>query len=46
LKWLIRVEREIILSPSKGDFERSAGPQKPAFDRLRMTFALVANFHR
>jgi len=46
LERLIRVEREIILSPSKGDFERSTGPQKPSFDRLGMTFALIANFHR
>jgi hypothetical protein len=29
---VIRVEREIILSLSKGEFERSTGPQNPSFD--------------
>jgi hypothetical protein len=46
VKGLPRVEREIVLSPSKGEFERSTGPQKPFFDRLRTTSALIANSHR
>jgi len=36
--------RQAQVSPRR-EFERSTGPQKPPFDRLRMAFALIANFH-